>query len=51
MTRGQRITLVGWAAAWALGEWLLGPPLAIASGLALPWLGFALAALSQTLRP
>ena len=54
--------LVGWAAAWALGEWLLGPrligkddagaiALGVASGLAFPWLGFALAALANVLRP
>ena len=59
---GYGVFLVGWAAAWALGEWLIGPrlinkddtraiTLAIVSGAAFPWLGFALAALSQTLRP
>lgn len=56
------IFLIAWALAWALGEWLIGPrligkddarafTLAIVSGIAFPWLGFALAALSQTLRP
>ena len=59
---GYNILLVGWAAAWALGDWLIGPrlinkhdagavALAITSGLAFPWLGFALAALLQMLRP
>jgi hypothetical protein len=59
---GYGVFFVGWAAAWALGEWLIGPrligkddaraiALAIVSGAAFPWLGFALAALSQTLRP
>ena len=59
---GYGVFLVGWAAAWALGEWLIGPrligkddaraiALSIVSGAAFPWLGFALAALSQTLRP
>jgi hypothetical protein len=59
---GYAVFLVGWAAAWALGEWLIGPrlinkddaraiTLAIVSGAAFPWLGFALAALLQTLRP
>jgi hypothetical protein len=59
---GYGVFFVGWAAAWALGEWFIGPrlinkddvraiALAIVSGLAFPWLGFALAALLQTLRP
>jgi hypothetical protein len=53
---------IGWALAWGVGEFLIGPrlidktdaraiALAVASGAAFPWLGFALAALAQTLRP
>jgi hypothetical protein len=59
---GYGVFLVGWAGAWVLGEWLIGPrligkddaravALAIASGAAFPWLGFALAALANALRP
>lgn len=59
---GLAIFLVGWAAAWVLGEFLLASriinkddaraiAIAIASGIVFPWLGFALAALAQTLRP
>jgi hypothetical protein len=54
--------LVGWAGAWLLGEWLFGKrligqrdagaiALGVASGLAFPWVGFALAALLPALRP
>jgi hypothetical protein len=59
---GYGLVLIGWAGAWALGEWLIGPrligkddaraiALAVASGIAFPWLGFALAALTNALRP
>jgi len=59
---GYGLFIIGWAGAWALGEWLIGPrlidkedtravALAVASGVAFPWLGFALAALMEALRP
>jgi len=59
---GYGLFFIGWAGAWALGEWLLARrligkddagaiALGVASGLAFPWLGFALAALLQALRP
>ncbi len=59
---GYGLLLVGWAGAWALGEVLFGRrligkqdagaiALGVASGLAFPWLGFALSALMQALRP
>jgi hypothetical protein len=54
--------LVGWAAAWVLGEKLFGArlighsdaravALAVASGLAFPWVGVAFASLFELLRP
>lgn len=59
---GLGLFLVGWAGAWIVGEVLLAPrmigkddaraiAIAVASAIAFPWLGFALAALTQTLRP
>jgi hypothetical protein len=59
---GYGLFFVGWAGAWALGEALLARrligkddagaiALGVATGLAFPWVGFALAALAQTLRP
>jgi hypothetical protein len=59
---GLGLFIVGWAGAWVVGEFLLAPRMinkddaraifiAVASGIAFPWLGFALAALAQTLRP
>jgi hypothetical protein len=59
---GYGLFVVGWAAAWVLGEFLFGQrligkddagaiALGVASGLAFPWLGFALAALMNALRP
>jgi hypothetical protein len=59
---GYGFFFVGWAGAWALGEWLFGRrlignddagaiALGVATGLAFPWLGFALAALTNALRP
>ncbi len=59
---GYGLFLVGWGGAWALGEVLFAKrligkddagaiALGVATGLAFPWLGFALAALAQALRP
>lgn len=59
---GLGLFVVGWAGAWVLGEFLFGRrligkddagaiALGVASGLAFPWLGFALAALMNALRP
>jgi hypothetical protein len=56
------LMLVGFAAAWAAGEWLIGKrligasdtkaiALAVVSGLAFPWVGVAFTALVQALRP
>ena len=59
---GLNIFAIGWIAAWVGGEFLIGKrlinrsdagaiALGVASGIAFPWLGFALAALMQALRP
>lgn len=59
---GTGLFLVGWAAAWVLGERLFGArlvgkadagaiALGVASGLAFPWIGFLFAALVQMMRP
>lgn len=59
---GYGLFAVGWVGAWVAGEFLFGRRLigkddaraivlAVVSGLAFPWLGFALAALITALRP
>lgn len=59
---GYGVFIVGWAGAWVLGEWLFAKrligktdaaaiALGVATGMAFPWIGFALAALIQALRP
>ena len=59
---GLNVFAIGWVLAWAVGEVLIGKrlinrsdagaiALGVASGIAFPWLGFALAALVQALRP
>lgn len=59
---GLGIFLVGWAAAWGLGEFVFGKhlinktdaraiALGVVTGIAFPWAGFALAFLTNTLRP
>lgn len=59
---GLNIFAVGWIAAWVGGEFLIGKrlvnktdagaiALGVISGAAFPWLGFALAALVEALRP
>jgi hypothetical protein len=59
---GLGLFLVGWAAAWVLGERLFGArlvgkadtgaiTLGVVSGLAFPWIGFLFAGLFVLLRP
>jgi hypothetical protein len=59
---GLGLFAVGWGGAWVLGEFIFGKrligksdagaiALGVASGIAFPWAGFALAMLANALRP